>query len=285
MIAVNIGCKSVRRRSLELLILLTAIVLQGCSFTGTTHDARVDAFERDMRTVEIGPTNFLHMSALDVVDALHKPGNAALARSGCEFSFSLICRYDQQKEMQKRDWYIPRMPILDAYEYVCRACGALIKYEDGLLIISFIEGAEDVLGRSPKEEEAGKKPSEEECKRRDELMRTLEIGPADFSDMSIFDAIGELHELGDDALKKAGWNPGLEIACGGYGRYEEVTKSDWRIPRSPILKACEHLCRSCGAAMEYTNGVVLIYFNNADSASGDSIDGGENDSDNEEQIE
>jgi len=284
----NIGCKSLRRRLLEALIVLVAIVLQGCCFTGTTHDARVDAFERDMRTVEIGPMSFPNMSSSEVVSELCRVGNEALVKVESPYGFSMRCHARKCSMDYRQDWNIPQMPILQAFEYVCGVCGASMKFENGVILI-YSKEDEDVLFKSSKEgekkDEAENEPSEEECKRRDELMRTLEIGPADFSDMSIFDAIGELHELGDDALKKAGWNPGLEIACGGYGRYEEVTKSDWRIPRSPILKACEHLCRSCGAAMEYTNGVVLIYFNNADSASGDSIDGGENDSDNEEQIE
>ncbi len=276
MMAVHIGCRnqSVRHRLLEVLILLVAIVLPGCSFTGMTHDARVNAFNRDMRTVEIGPLSFPGMTTMEVVAELYHIGNETLVKVESPYGFSMRCLAPESIMNYRRDWDIPQMPILHAFEYVCSVCGASMKFEDGVILI-YSKDDEDFLFKSSKKDEAEKEPSEEESKRRDELMRTVEIGPADFLDMPILDAIGELHELGDDALKKAGWNLGLEIVCGGYGRYEEVTKRDWHIPRSPILKACAHLCRLCDAKMEYTNGAVVIIFENADNTRGISIDSGE----------
>ena len=135
--AMQIGYRSnfARRRLLEALILLVAIVLQGCCFTGTTHDARVVAFERDMRTVEIGPMSFPNMSSSEVVSELCRVGNEALVKVESPYGFSMRCHARKCSMDYRQDWNIPQMPILQACEYVCSVCGASIKFENGVILI------------------------------------------------------------------------------------------------------------------------------------------------------
>jgi len=275
MIAVNIGCKSVRRRSLELLILLTAVVLQGCSFTGTTHDARVDAFERDMRTVEIGPMSFPNMSSSEVVSELCRVGNEALVKVESPYGFSMRCHARKCSMDYRQDWNIPQMPILQAFEYVCGVCGASMKFENGVILI-YSKEDEDVLFKSSKEgekkDEAENEPSEEECKRRDELMRTLEIGPVDLTDMTAYEAGDELFSIGNDALEQAGSACGCVLGICYDGR-AKVIKRDWHIPRMTILQAYEYLCRLCCAKIGYGNGFVTIDFADDDGNKSADVDG------------
>jgi len=257
-------------------VLLAMVLLYGCRSEEAAYHADCKTFLRLMRTVEIGPMNFSSMTANDVLNELVSAGNKALVDARSPFGVSFMAMYPGYVKNEQCDWDIPRMPILSAMEHVCQSCGFTIKYKSGLFFINFNDEEGGTACKGPKDDE---EPREEECMRRDELMRTVEIGPEDLSDMSALDAVDELYELGDDALKQAGWGSGLEIVCGGYGKSEQINKRDWHIPRSTILKACEHLCRSCGAEMEYTNGVVNIIFRNTDSVSGEAIDGREIDSD------
>ena len=118
-------------KSHMLILCALFVLLPGCRHSGKS----VDVFDYEMRSVEVGPMKFNDMSALDVMSILQKEGNLALREAGSEFGFSVTYRYDKHLANQKRKWRIPRVPILDAFKYVCDSCGASMKYENGRIDI------------------------------------------------------------------------------------------------------------------------------------------------------